>query len=320
MCEKLFCFLDVLGFSSLVSNDEYEVGDIFNRLELISNVAIGDQKIRENRNIPNDISNPAIKMELSGFENYQWGSDSMFAYGDSANCDLCILQIAHFIYASLQQSIRYFPKPRKKIPLLLLRGGIALGEVNSVPMTAIFNKELHHTINVFGKAALKVTCYEKSIKGPRVFLDNLVYSHLSDNVREYVVHPYDLPQVNVYELLWPMIAFNKENLVSYKSTNELNVLDEFLGIAEYHFEHYKSKKDRGRLHFDEFVYLILRSAKRFYSTYNHLDLLNDYMDKLNIQSIDVPMPYDDYCRPRCCWTKDFNTYVNDMFKQIIYSF
>lgn len=320
MDKKLFCFLDVLGFSSLVSNDEYEVSDIFNRLQLISDVAITDQKIREARKTSLEVSNPNCKIELSGLENYQWGSDSMFAYGNSDNCDLCIFQIAHFIYESLQQSITYFPKLKKEIPLLLLRGGIALGEVNAIQMPAIFNKKIHHTINVFGKAVLKATSYEKQIKGPRVFLDDIVYSHLYDQkAKELIIHPYDISREDMYELLWPMIAFSEKNLIEYKSTDELNILNELLGIAAYYFDIYKSKKGRSRDHFDEFVCLILRSAKQFYTIHNRLDLLNDYIEELNSPSISVPIFHKNCSIPRYAWTECFKIYVINMFKKIVCS-
>lgn len=320
MDEKLFCFLDVLGFSSLVNGDEYEVGDIFNRLYLISYVAMIDQKIRESRNIPSNISNPALKMELSGFENYQWGSDSMFAYGDCKDCDLFISQIAHFIYASFQQHIEYFSNLnfsnlKKKVPLLLLRGGIALGEVNSVQMSAIFNKTPSHTVNVFGKAVLKAISYEKKIKGPRVFFDDAVHSKLcNSDTKEFVVHPYDIPNDEIYELLWPMIAFQKDNLIKHKATNELDALDKLLGTAAYHFETYKSKSDHEKSHIDELVCLILRSAKQFYRVCDRLDLLYGYVEDLKTPNC---VPNMGNICPVCKvnWDIEFRQYVINMFKR-----
>ncbi len=315
MAEKLFCFLDVLGFSSLVNGDEYEVSDIFDRLHLISYVAMIDQKIRESRNIPSNISKPALKMELSGFENYQWGSDSMFAYGDCKDCDLFISQIAHFICASFQQHIEYFSDLKKKVPLLLLRGGIALGEVNTVQMSAIFNKTPNYTVNVFGKAVLKAISYEKKIKGPRVFFDDAVHSKLCNSeTKDFVVHPYDIPNDGIYELLWPIIAFQKDNLIKHKATNELDALDKLLGTAAYHFETYKSKSDHEKSHFDELVCLILRSAKQFYRVCDRLDLLYGYVEDLKTPNC-VPNMGNICPVYKVNWDIEFRQYVINMFER-----
>lgn len=259
--EKLCCYLDLIGFKSAVEKDS-EIA-----FELLNNY----QGVLEISKIVNQIFDAT---KYSSFEDFIPMSDSLFITG--INPDSFIKDISEFLV-----DCYLFDAQNGETQKTLFKGAISFGEIETFTQNCLIDKSIVKQKNILGKGIdSSVSLYEnhKNDKGPRIFIDSIVYEKLSKEIKE----AYLFSNGNIKELLWPYCQFDNKN--------EFNCLItkysiEFLRTS---IEQYKKNRlEKWSSYYSEFVKLVLNAgmqAAKNRNSYNEMkDIFTTVLnDEINI--------------------------------------
>lgn len=306
MCEKYICYIDILGFSNYILENEhcdYAV-DILNNVNFVLNTRIIDQKTLFKQGFEERL-NPLIeRTSVDTFDDYLALSDSVFI--TSNKCNLFIKQISTFLMECFllradryrnpedeneptrvtvmkydlhngeitQQSVLWYP--------ILFRGGISFGEVIRGENYMLCDGAIKKMPNLIGKGVVRAVNLEKSGKGPHLFIDDSVEEHLSDEMKQFVWKDSKSKYV-----LWPVFHYIWEN--EYDS-----VLCDFKNDLAACINLWKAYRDRQYSdHYYKLVKLIIQSffmgCEVYYpSKYNSIKKeIRMCLDKMSGTGIDI---------------------------------
>ena len=230
MSEKFICYMDVLGFSNYVTeNDRCDYAlDILNNVNLILKTRIVDYEIMKKEGYDTKLDALVKRTSVDSFEDYIALSDSIFI-ASSNNCDLFVMQISTFLSECYLLRADQYRKPenmekpecvkvqkydfkqRKFVPTeymwypILFRGGISYGEVAYGENYCLHNgRKPGRTLNLVGKGVVTAVNLEKCGKGPHLYIDDNILKKMSDGIRKFVVKRHDAMYIlcPVFHYIW----------------------------------------------------------------------------------------------------------------------
>jgi hypothetical protein len=220
MTEKVFAYLDLLGFSENNRKDALSaIMALINFNEILLDKINDKEKVAEDE--PGNINS---------FEYYLPFSDSLFI--TASNAGLFIKQLSRYcvegfiLYSGAYKAPEDHKDPTlvknklikshfdKKIKNehwfpILFRGGISYGKVAFSSMVAIDGFK-NAVINISGEPVVNAVKLENinELKGPRIFCDKTFYELLNENEKS-LLYPTKIREV--YEILWPTLIYNEKN-------------------------------------------------------------------------------------------------------------
>ena len=280
---KTVVYMDLIGFG------EYAKQDLEGTLGLLSDFQETLlRKLQEGRSYPPEsYNNPTLKRiaeehGASAFSDVLPFSDSIFLTGQDT--DLMMRQIASMLidcFTLRAYAFQSAPNPQdptlqnvKSIGLqsdgkistediserwfpALFRGGCAYGEVESISVDAMKDRQQVSVPNLVGPALVRAVRLEASGTGPRLFCEREVVERLSTRTRA-LIRPYE----DIYEFLWPAIRYQDD------ANPEVSVND-FTQLFDPVFSLWSAWADKPFAnHYKALIRLIVRS------TYAYLDGLD----------------------------------------------
>ncbi len=230
--EKIVCFLDLLGFSSLMkTNIDMAEANMRCMQEAIKNEFF-DSKAVEKNGIDHKgiacsedikkIADKKVKESLiTTFEKIFTMSDSIVLVARKNDMALFVQQICHFVAKLTRHSLNnegQFAR-RSEVYPLLFRGGFGIGKVNVANnVISIENGKLKNEgFNIFGMAYLEAVKYEGTAPGPRIFCDKIFAENLRNQLSDHekavvskVTDAYEDKQ-DMYEIVWPYYAIETDH-------------------------------------------------------------------------------------------------------------
>ncbi len=209
---KCVAFLDLLGFSNLVTNEGIEIGaSLLESLNVVASFALHEAQTNPANSYRDEtIKDIALKNQLNSFESFFALSDSIFIVSSDAN--LFIEQLSSFLYSCYLYNSLYFPYKKHSAEIhypTLFRGGITFGEIKHQNMICINNDNVGKSYNVFGKAIVEAVSLEKNFKshvaGAKIFISKDFYNELNLEHKKFIFKD----ENDDMFLLWPSYMVNK---------------------------------------------------------------------------------------------------------------
>lgn len=250
----LVSFMDLLGFSHLLKNNEETAVDNLTVFNETIKERIIDRYVIESQN--EKIDSFIEKYSTTTF-NYMISVSDSLIIGSKDSPDLFISQLANYVSSTFMSSSKFFrkafsdinkvenrdwvsvefgmPRYHKAFPILF-RGGISAGDqVCFFPEYFISNSDIkRQALNVTGATYLKAVDLEKAGKGPRLFCDSSVVDMLSN---KSMIRKVD-SQKNIYEIIWTIEGCEASDKSSDPWNNAQKRVDETLLLPAIHLYNY----------------------------------------------------------------------------------
>ncbi|MCM1326485.1 MAG: hypothetical protein NC094_04755 [Bacteroidales bacterium] len=221
----IVAFLDLLGFSSLLKENEETALDNLNAVNDAIRTRITDRRVvcSPSTSDSGGDSN-AEKWALTSFNQMISFSDSLVLGGDDANA--FVSHLANFVAYMYIKRSEPFRKPiyninnittNQNVDVLghgffrchqaapiFFRGGVSVGDqIRFFDGHNIKDSEVSQSRNVTGNTYLNAVKLEKSGKGPRLFCDHSVVDALSDkSVKDMIKRVKG--ETEIFEIVWTM--------------------------------------------------------------------------------------------------------------------
>ncbi|MHB1697771.1 MAG: hypothetical protein ACYCSQ_06700 [bacterium] len=306
--EKVFAYLDILGFGNHAYANINEAIELLNNYQLILNQKITDEKLNPIKSYGPDLQDLALQNSVNSFEYFLPFSDSLFI--QSANPNVFVRQLSSFLlncFLLTANSYSYPENPSEPIEVtiknnslengkittkeeqrnwhpLLFRGGISYGEGYVLPTNAIHDSKLTQIINIAGRTIVKaVKELEPLGKGPRLFCDIEFYNKLDKETKQYC----KMIQDNKYfEILWPAFHFIKENDLQ---TESYKIIPDLIKPVTNLWKAYKDFPFG--IHFKEFLKLTICASTKFFEIQGDKSKaeiqISNYMDSNDIDILSL---------------------------------
>lgn len=230
-------FLDMLGFSSTVSQDPGDATAMLANYDIVVNQKESDIKSHPLDSYPEGLRHLAEMTSLSAVKYFLPFSDSIAMA--SSDIGALIPQVARFVLECFDLCAHDYKNPfdhanpkLKQIPSIehnengeliakriivnnspvLFRGGISFGEVYERNLFAKTNGENSKNVILFGKAIVDAVNLEKcGLKGPRIFISKQDVEKISRNSDAHKYLRKTPENEEIYEVLWPATKYITEN-------------------------------------------------------------------------------------------------------------
>lgn len=275
MTTKSLAYLDFLGFSNIVENEDFSYANEFLQTpNIIIGIAMWEQKHKESKAYAEEcLQKIAKKNQVDSFEDFLALSDSIFIVSSEAN--IFIEQLSSFLYRCFIYNKFYYPSKKlrhpkqKHYPPVFFRGGISFGEVNFSEMIAIENgKNQKRTRNIIGKAVIQAVQLEKQGKslGARISIEQGFYEKLDDEHKNFVY-----TDAHGKYLLWPAFIINQNSCINAERNSAKDFLDELFKMYKY-YENKGKMYEKVVVNYLETIKMALNSFKQAFITWYGQDL------------------------------------------------
>lgn len=260
MNDNVIVFLDVLGFSQYVKQNNQDAMEILNSIQrVIEANKANERKARQYHD--ETVKKLVTRHSLSSFQSLVSISDSIFVTGENAN--KLLDQVATFLCCCFQW--QFSEHKNSGIPCIF-RGGIAVGEIFQYPSKDLIRcnrgLETFEKNNFCGNAVVTAVRLEEQGKGqgPNLFLDDTFIRELDDKHKKLIAKIIINGKSTCY-FLWPAYFVFEDN----NFDNKLKNIELFLNMVLYYYKKYKDSKVNNI--YLEFLKLSLQAF--------HIVLLND---------------------------------------------
>lgn len=294
--EKIVVFIDLLGFSDCVGVKENLEGAInkLHNYNTILSTQYNEQKIHPVSCYCKQLKELAESSYVTTFDYFLPASDSVFIASDKAKLDTFVKQLCSFLFrsynltsylyanpddeseATLQKGmkINYYGKTITtedvSCPPCLFRGGMSIGECEPLQQIRVVKGNMtQDNCNLVGKAVVEAVDKEKLVSGPRIITTKKLFENCSNDIQKHYLRKLESEDIKekykdskgeLYELLWPVAAFIRENGIS----SEIGNLSEFVKGA-YNLYHSKSNEsENAKKHYKAFLELLYNSILIFW--------------------------------------------------------
>jgi hypothetical protein len=292
MLEKSVAFLDILGFKNYTLIDPAGATQLLLNYHEIINTKLADMaQFPAGGHADPELRNLALTGEVGSFESFLPSSDSIFVISNQP--DLLVQQVSQFLMDSFRFTSSAFEHPEDptnpaavtitELSLhgisgrhverwfpLLFRGGISFGDVLTPRVTTIVHGCKASITNLAGRAVVNAVSLEKTGKGPRLFCRKDFYDLLNTQSRNFMA------EINGdhYELLWPAFAYHD----SGQPHVEINHFTDLFLPAANLWQAFRQQSEV-EPHYREFLKLIVRSAQKWFSLHNSLEMANKHIEE-----------------------------------------
>jgi len=239
-----------------------------------------------------ELRNLALSGEVGSFESFLPCSDSIFIISNQP--DLLIQQVSRFLIDSFKLTSSAFEHPENPTDPaavtvtelsvhgisgqhdehwfpLLFRGGISFADVLTPQVTAIVHGRKTNTANLAGRAVVNAVGLEKTGKGPRLFCRNDFYDLLNTQNHNFMA---EVIGDHCYELLWPAFIYHD----SGQPHVEINHFTDLFLPAANLWQAFRQQPEV-EPHYREFLKLIVRSAQKWFSLHDSLEMANKHIEE-----------------------------------------
>jgi hypothetical protein len=290
MPRRTVAYLDILGFKSYTSIDAPGAAQL-----LLNYNEVLRTKLADMAQFPADgYDDPGLRKlaqvgEVRSFETAIPCSDSLVVTSNQP--DLLVRQLSRFMLDSFEFTSQAFAHPKDPLDPtavtigevslkgvarraarwfpLLFRGGIASGDVRTLPVTAIINATPKGVTNLTGPAVVDAVALEKTGKGPRLFSARHFRDQLTAASQELFA---PVPDTKHDELLWPMVLYHDPN----SPCVDINHFSDLFLPAVKLWRSF-SNDPRVEPHYMEFLKLIVRATLKAFGRRQCYDLAVDHI-------------------------------------------
>jgi hypothetical protein len=282
---QYIAFLDVLGFSNAVEQDEVSASEILQTAAYVLS-SHSMQSLSKNNNKYLDVL--SIRRSTTSFIHFLPLSDSIFIVSNDIKIFIqqlssfliaCYLFTAHNfsnpknesdpttvimkkMYFDINKNIQIIPEEVKSFPIIF-RGGIGYGKITAIDSFCIIDGEKQKTKNVVGKQVVKAISLEKnSGKGPKIFISNAVYNNLDKINKRFCEKISD----EVYSYNWLVYAYIEQNNYESEWTTFTEITNSAISLWKA-FNH-----EQFGIQYYEFVKLSVRAFYIFVETYDTVNI------------------------------------------------
>lgn len=290
MGEKAVAYLDILGFSNAVKQS---IDDAIMCLSSFNTIL--ETKIRDLRTNPKSSYDPRLqdlieRTSIDSFDEFIPFSDSVFV--TSHNCSSFVLQLGDFALNSFRFTSHIYRNPENPDdptltytmglqlnsngdpevvdkpchqPPVLFRGGISFGEVVNMSPLGIVGGNVKKIDTLAGKAVVNAVRYEHcGVSGPRLVLDDSLYSQLDERAKRYCRPLPELDKDGLFEIMWPSMIYIIANPYNIEFQNYYELFD-----AAYNLwvPFRKDGNNRVADHYLKFMELIIAGTIQIYDTF-----------------------------------------------------
>lgn len=272
-------YLDGIGFSNLVQNNEIEANLFLKSIYDIIETSIKDTICCPSKQYPNSLRDIASRNYVDEINYLQPFSDSIFF--QSPNTDLLVRQVAQFMCNCFERSYKQTilnetPKDKEermnRRPIIF-KCGIAYGDIEIIEAPVIYGEKIYRNYSntLLGIPVVKAVRLEenKKIVGPRLVFKNDIFNKLELNTQKFCRKlPVD-GETDLYEFLWPVYLFLEQTLSPELNYQEYDKMKPALKKTLLFWQkHYKLNENKIADKYFSLIELIIDSTILFFKIHN----------------------------------------------------
>jgi hypothetical protein len=275
-------YMDGIGFSNLVQNDENEANLFLKSIYDIIETSIKDTICCPLEQYPNSLRDIASRNYVDEINYLQPFSDSIFF--QSPNTDLLVRQVAQFMCNCFKSSytqtiLNETPEEaekRKNRRPILFKCGIAYGDIDIIKAPVIYGEKLfnNYSNTLLGIPVVKAVRLEenKNIIGPRLVFKKDIFDKLCPATQIFCRELEVNGEPDIYEYLWPVYLFLEQTLSPELNYQEYDKMEPALKKALLFWQkHFKLNENKIADKYFALIDLIIDSTILFFKIHNHAE-------------------------------------------------
>ena len=201
--DKAVAYIDLLGFSNFVRQSLPDAMMAITNFNTIISELIFEKKVHPSSGYIPCLQGLAMRSSIEAVDDFLSFSDSVFL--TSQRCCDFVKQLGSFVRRSFLIEANYYmhpidptdptkieipnlfggPSQETHVPPTLFRGGLSFGEVQNMTPTGIVSGQEVQMNTIAGIAVVNAVGLEGEVKGPRLVMDESLYSQLDADAKQY---------------------------------------------------------------------------------------------------------------------------------------